>query len=292
MLTVLNSKLKRIFKLSEPINKSIAHVGAFDFPMSWEDWYRQVGEILNWKINFKLLKGDISSLHQLNSFDLVRLVPEQAQRVAPLFKASAPLISTMKYADIVYKKKASLWPHISHKEAVHSVILDKYPKLNTKGAGLIVGESPQAIVAARTLVELGIKHITFVLDNVTETDSFLQVVGQSLFEVHLEVIQKDQVILLPGIYSVMICYYDLKEEKELLEGLLFFSYLMHGGLIIMNTTMDLAPLREEASAIGAKVVDSVMLQVHDELMALRTIVPLHQDIKKRLEEIIPADRFL
>lgn len=267
-----------------PSNYRLCHAGDIPFIKPWKDWYGLLGRALGVQFDWQELSAEAVNTENFKTFDLIRINTELAPQASALFNATSPFLTELQYVDLITRKNTTIWPHLLHKEAMQSVILSKHPQLNTKGAGLIVGESAQAILGGRTLVELGIKHITFVLEDLSIATEFIRKASQSLFEVQFEVVSKDQVILLPGIYSVVACYRDLSHEPSLMEGLLYFSYLIHGGLVIMNAPMELKALREEASAINANVIDFPTIQFHEAIMAINKIIPIKQEVVSQFEQ--------
>ncbi len=262
---------------------SILHIGEIGFPIPWEQWNSKIESTLNCSFKTDVVDDLSGGTPLLKKYSFTRLSRGWAGEAYSLFKASSPLVTQVHYIDFIYNKNGSLWPHLLHKDAIHSVILERQPYMNIKGAGLVVGVSQEAILAAFVLVELGIKQITFVIENEEAGGPLLNLLKQSLFEVRFDVISKHKVILLPGIYSVIVCYEDLREQTELVTALLYFNYLERGGLVInAGTQLEKVPLMEEALAIGAKVVDISEVQIHEELMAIRKVIPLSESVLKKL----------
>lgn len=269
--------------MSENHECSVLHVGKVDFPIPWEDWKSILESNLNWRFKIDSVDEIHGGMDQFKSYRVTRLSRQWATAAYSLFKANAPVIHHVHYIDCIWNNGGILWPQLIHKDAIHSVILERQPYLNIKGAGLIVGMSQESILAAFVLVELGIKQITFVTEDEEASESVITLLKQSMFEVAFEVITSDKVILLPGIYSVIICYEDLRERADLLTSLLYFNYLERGGLVVnAGTILEKVPLMEEALAIGAKVVDISEVQIHEEMMALRKVMPLGQQVQQKL----------
>ncbi len=257
--------------------------------MAWDQWYQKVSELIGRSINYEVqnqmsaprknekigghgFSAQLRESRVFDGFDLVRLSQSEAKGAYPLLLAASPLISALETVDLFYKKNGAFWPHLNFKEGIHSTILQHHPYLNTKGSGLVVGSSVEAIQAIFTLVELGLKHITLVTENNSRSFALQEFVRSSLFQIKFEVITKEKVILLPGIYSVMVCCEDLRGNTALLTALLYFNYLERGGLIF-NTLypLEMMPLIEEALAIGAKCIDLPIVQINEAVMALQKI---------------------
>jgi len=293
-----------MFKLSERPKIHILHIGEFSFFMPWEQWYSKVEEVCRCKIQYAVKEqienksADIPAskvkenllqnknlIKIFEGYDLVRFDRNWSQEVFNLVIVAPPLITVLQSIDLIYKKKGSFWPQLNFKDGVHSAILQNKPYLNTNGAGLIVGSSTDAIQVAYVLAELGIKQITFVVESDNIRSPLLELMKNSLFQINFEVITKEKIILLPGIYSVMICCEDLKHNSDLLTALLYFNYLERGGLILNPVyTLDKVPLMEEALAIGATCVDLPQIQLHEEVVALQKLGLLAID---RLFQIKP-----
>lgn len=255
----------------------ILRVGSIGFPLALNKWYAEVEVSSRWKVEFHETENFVNDIGFLKGFDLIRMSRSWARDASTLFAAAAPLITQTKFVDLIFKKNGILWPYLAHKDAIHSIVLERYPYLNTKSAGLLIGLTTESILSAACLVELGLKHITFVVEDEERDSTILKQLEKSLFEVRLEMISKDKVILLPGIYSVVICYEDLRTQAELLTALLYFNYLERGGLVINAAApLEKLPLMEEAFAIGAKVVDLHEVQIHEELVSLQKVIPLSQ----------------
>lgn len=266
-------------------------MGELSFFMPWEQWYTKVSDLSGWSITYELynqsqasdfFEGEkIGSMKHdetknkktlFDGYDLIRFDRDWAAEAFHLVAAAPPLITILETVDLLYKKRGILWPHLNFKDAIHSTILQNHPYLNTKGSGLIIGDSVEAIQVAHVLVALGLKHITFVVESEAIGSPFLELMKNSLFQTHFEVIIKEKIILLPGIYSVMVCCKDLRDNHALLTSLLYFNYLERGGMIL-NCVYPLGsvPLMEEGLAIGAKSVDLPMVQTHEAVMSLQKL---------------------
>jgi len=257
--------------------------------MPWEKWYAKVEEVCGCTIQYenqsqieifpeeemneKLRHFQNNKLIKIfENYNLIRFDQSWSTEVFSLFTATPPLITVLQTVDLIYKKNETLWPHLNFKDGLHSSILQKQPYLNTKGSGLIVGSTVEAIQSAFVLSELGIKQITFVVENSVIGTPLLELMKSSLFQINFDVITKEKIILLPGVYSIMICCEDLKSNPDLLTALLYFNYLERGGVILNPIfTLDKVPLIEEALAIGATCVDLPQIQIHEEVMALQKI---------------------
>lgn len=277
--------------MSEKAKLKVLHMGELSFFMPWEKWYSKVGEIYGCPITIDIYnQNELSDFSEgekigrmrhvesqnkknlFDNYDLIRFDRDWAVEAFHLVTAAPPLITTLQTVDLLYKKRGVLWPHLNFKEAIHSTILQSHPYLNTKGAGLIVGDSVEAIQVAYVLVELGLKHITFVVESEAVGSPFLELMKNSLFQIHFEVITKEKIILLPGIYSVMVCCKDLRDNAALLTSILYFNYLERGGLILNCVyPLDTVPLTEEALAIGAQCVSLPMIQIHEAVMAVQKL---------------------
>lgn len=277
--------------MSEKVKFKVLHMGDLSFFMPWDQWYARVGKIYGCSIDFEVHDPSQSSdfsedekigrmrhvesqnkKNRFNDYDLIRFDRDWTEEAFHLVTAAPPLITVLQTVDLFYKKRGILWPHLNFKEAVHSTILQSHPYLNTKGSGLIIGDSVEAIQAAYVLVELGLKHITFVVESDEIGSPFLELMKNSLFQIHFEVITKEKIILLPGIYSVMVCCKDLRDNANLLTAILYFNYLERGGLILNCVyPLDGVPLTEEALAIGAQCVSIPLVQIHEAVMAVQKL---------------------
>jgi hypothetical protein len=264
-------------------NAKVLHVGDILFPVAWQDWYAEVEKIQGCRLEVETVADFACGQAGLKPFLFTRVSSRWAPEVAKSFLASSHTINQIHFVDMVYKKNGNLWPYLLHKDAIHSVILARQPYLNIKGGGLIVGMTAEAILAAYVLVELGIRQITFVVESEKASEATINLLKRSIFEVRIEAISKDKVILLPGVYSVVICYEDLRKQAELVTALLYFNYLERGGIVLnVGMALDKIPLLEEASAIGANTVDLIEIQVHAELMALAKVLPMSQEVSLKL----------
>lgn len=258
--------------------------------MPWREWYKKVEQVTHHAVEY-YLRSDPSALSEEEiksssietrkgtalhpmflDYDLIRFERSWGGEAFHMVQAAPPLMTSLQSVDMIYKKNETFWPSLSFKEGVHSAILITQPYLNTKGAGLIVGSSAEAIQSAYVLVELGLKQITFVVENDIINTTFLDSMKRSLFQVKLEAVTREKIILLPGAYSVMICCEDLRVRPDLLTALLYFNYLERGG-VILNAVfpLDQVPLQEEALAIGAKFIGMPELQRHEEIIALQKL---------------------
>ncbi len=259
----------------ENLEIKVLHIGELPFPLPWEEWYSKIEKAFHVKVSFEKrdhLSGDKKSIE---GYHLVRLSPSFVHEAYLLFSATPPLLSILQSVDFIYKKDHQLWPQLLFKEGLHSAILMKHPTLNIKGAGLIIGSSTEAVQAVFVLVELGLSQVTMVVEDEKQIIEIKKLLRQALFQVKFEFITREKVILLPGIYSVIICCEDLKNKQDLFTSILYFNYLEKKGLVInAGAPLEKLPLVEEAQAIGATTVDIPELQIHQEVRALQKVLPI------------------
>lgn len=279
-----------MFSLPGRAKLKVLHVGEIPFFMPWREWYKKVEQVSHHTVDYHqrsnpvaLSEEEINSLSKDSTreaaphplfldYDLIRFERNWGVEAFHMVQATPPLMTSLQIVDMIYKKNGTFWPHLSFKDGIHSAILSTQPYLNTKGAGLIVGSSVEAIQTAYVLVELGLKQITFVVENDNINVNFLESMRRSLFQIKFEAITKEKIILLPGAYSAMICCEDLRARPELLTAILYFNYLERGGLILNAVfPLDQVPLQEEALAIGAKYIGLSDLQRHEEIVALQKL---------------------
>lgn len=261
----------------------LLHIGKFNFPIPWESWYSKVEEVLNCKIQLEVREQLTDDLMQFKGFNAIRIESSWTHEAFQLFSAVPTFVSILESIDFIYLKENGLWPDLIFREGLHSVILSMHPSLNIKGAGLIVGISKEAIQAALVLIELGISQVTFVVEDETQGNSIKKLLNQFFFKIRIDAITKEKVILLPGVYSILICCENLQDKQELLTSILYFNYLDKNGLVVNAAiTSDKKPLIIEAKAIGSKTIDLSDLQFHQEIKALQKVIPISSNLLSKL----------
>lgn len=261
--------------LSENRDIKILHVGNLSFPMNWKEWYSVVEKAFQRKIILEEQETIGGIQGALDEYDLIKLSSRFFYEASLLFSAVPPLLSLIQSVDLVFKKDHQLWPHLIFKEGLHSSILMRHPSLNIKGGGLIIGGSSEALQSAFVLAELGLSQITLVVEDEKQGESIKKLLTQALFQIQIEIITREKVILLPGVYSVLVCCEDLKNKQDLLTSILYFNYLEKTGLVVnAGASLEKLPLVEEAQAIGATVIDITELQIHREVRSLQKIMTI------------------
>lgn len=266
----------------------VLHVGDIDFPIPWGRWYGEIEKISGTKIYREHQLEASCEPKELQKYKMIRVHRSFGHEMFSKISVCTQLISSLEYIDFIYEKNGALWPHLLVKDYIHSLIIDAQPFANSKGSALIIGATDEAILSAHALYEMGLKHITFVTDSPDLGDRVLKTLGAHLFDMKVEVIPVQKVILLSGVYSLLLCFENLATNQELLTALLYFNYLSHNGLIInLGYSLDKTLLLEEAMAINAKVVGLPEVQFHQEMAALRKILRIADVDYRHLRRLMP-----
>jgi hypothetical protein len=265
----------------------ILHIGSLGFPIAWEEWYKFLEQVNGITIRHEVHDHFPAEIKALSQYDIVRTNRSLAREAYEFFPASNVLINQVQYVDLVYKKNGALWPFVSMKDMIHSMVVNYQPFINEKGAGLIVGINPEAIACAYGLIERGFRHITFVVNDPDSHGELLAQLKQSLFDIKIEFINREKMILLSGIYSMIVCFEDIVSQLDLQTAILYFNYLFRGGLIInAGYPIDKTPLLEEANAIKAKVVDLPEVQFYQEMAALQKVLVIDEISFQNFHQVV------
>lgn len=272
--------------MSEKNEQKILHLGEIGFPIAWEDWYAGVEKVCGLKIQAEAKTEFLAAKDNYADYLYIRINPSFGSKAFKVFPASNPMIQQIQYVDLFFRKNGVLWPHLLLKDTVHSLVVQNQSSVNHRGSVLIVGSGAEAIASCFALVEMGYRHLTLVIEESSQQRETLELLGKALFDVTVDTLDRENLIHLSGVYSLLLCFEDLVAQAELQTALLYFNYLIRGGLIInFRTSIQETAFYEEALAIRAKVLDLADVQVHQEIGALRKVTSLSEHATKTLYQL-------
>jgi hypothetical protein len=237
----------------------------------WKNFLKSLG------IEFRYESSEeIPDLHKSN-FQGIRFSEAFVSEVYHKAKGVSPLMVQLQAVDFLYIRNKEYWPKLVMREGLHSAILHKHSQLSAREGGLIVGSGTEAKMVASILIELGFRHITFVENDSNIPKNFIEELKLNYFQINIEVIGPDKVILLPGIYSVIVNTWDNVTGSDLLTDLLYFNYLKEPGLVInLKKIEGQDSLIEEAQAINEKTIQRKEIDIFIELNSIRPFVELNE----------------
>jgi hypothetical protein len=234
-------------------------ISKYDFIPRFEYLSEFLSSQLSFPNEFQVLDCDPQEFSE----KLVEWQSEFAQlRVGPPFGAilaadldrSNALTLSLKTADCSHQIDNRWWPRSLLEEGLLRAIIRSKLEINIHSKAMIIGTGTSAKAAILPLIKLGFNKFSF-----TETDTdtgyaFVQNMRQRIFNVEFDFIERRDISLLPGSYSMVVNTTPDMKENVLLDDLSFFNYLKAGGVAI-----DLSVHKKETKFVSNALLASAQV---------------------------------
>jgi shikimate 5-dehydrogenase len=186
----------------------------------------------------------------LNHYDGIRIGRGLGEVVVGQFVNHTLMVDRIRAADALLKINGKWWPRSNAVDGFARVLAHVGERFDLDSRVLIVGAGAAARVAITSLTRLGFKH--FVISNIDDNvvQNLIAEMGRNLLGIKLEMVSKDQLILLPGTHGVIVNTTPLTQDNPMLNELYYFNFFKKGGVAV---DFSISPV-ETPLLIGAKDV--------------------------------------
>jgi hypothetical protein len=158
------------------------------------------------------------------------------------------------------------------REALHELIVEKAPNLDTHAKAYVTGADASMRVALSVLVQLGYRHINIVHDEVEMIEGIISELKRFYFGVQLYSLKNMDLTLQPNNGSILINTVQLDNQPDLLQDLSYLNFIYGSGLIVETNTFPLGhSLIDEAKNVGLTVLSGAEVGGQVDWMFLRKL---------------------
>ncbi|MCB0363525.1 MAG: hypothetical protein KDD35_12425, partial [Bdellovibrionales bacterium] len=188
-------------------------------------------------------------------FQGIRIGSPFGELVTRSFVHEPAMMMSLGSADMLIKASGKWWTRSALFEAFHHLLSQYGDQLDCNASALIVGAGAAARIAVAALVKIGFKQFKVTNQFADQGLSLLAELKGTYFGVQFEFTPVNQLIMLPGLNSIVVNTTPIGPENELVHELLYFNFLASGGEVWDLTLAEKdTPLLMEARQIGTKTV--------------------------------------
>lgn len=144
------------------------------------------------------------------------------------FSSPPAILQVEKAVDTIIHFAGNSWPYFLFRSALKRIIVEQAKSLDTSQAALIIGSGPYARSMASVLIEMGFKKLNLIMPGPEDVAHY----KRAFFGVEITEFSKEQLVLQPGIHSVLVITQFFSEDDPYLNDILYFNYLKTQSLII------------------------------------------------------------
>lgn len=225
------------------------------------------------------------------AYDGIKIGRGMGEITLELFSRQSVVMSRVKAADCLVKLNGDWWPQSAAYEGMSYLLAGIGEKLDLNSSALIVGSGAAARVACASLAKIGFSSFGISDQSPEKVQKFIEDLSHIHLGVSFKVILKEELILLPGNYGVLINTTPFEPGNEMLEELYYFNFLKPGGVAIdfIITPIE-TPLLKEAEGIGALTVKGYQLSAYADVIWAKWFCGVDLDPEEyagRLKESLP-----
>ena len=202
--------------------------------------------------------------------DIIRVTNSFGHELLSFFDNQTSQVMVLGSADTIVKEKELVYL----RSAQYLCLLDLFQKkkfeVDVSKPGLVVGVGSLARYAISSLIQIGVNkiHITAEVDSASE--EFLKSVKKFNFDIHVEYIPKEKLLLQQANHSIVINTIESDEgTQELFEELYYFNYLNDNSIVWeLLLLAEESKFISEAKKLNLRTVDGINFCAETDLIWL------------------------
>ena len=224
-----------------------------------------------------------------NEFDQIRIGPPFGEIACEHHEMITSTMMTLKSADSLVKQENHWWLRSSSFHGIQEFLNRRGESVDLSGALLVVGSGAAARIACAAFVKLGFRQVSIASAFDEQGRAMIEDFKRFYFDVTFNFVPKDELVLLPGIYSVIINTTPYIKSNELLPELYFFNFLMRPGLVCdLSMIPPVTPLLQEAEAIQIPTLGGYQFASCSDLVWVNWITGQKLSVDKYMAQLKPA----
>ncbi|MEQ1664308.1 MAG: hypothetical protein ABL927_02915 [Bdellovibrionales bacterium] len=203
----------------------------------------------------------------IKKYDGIRIGRGLGEIILPYFVKRNVAVDQVRSADTILKLENNWWLRANVIDGFIRVLSRVGESFDLNSPVLVVGAGAAARSAITSLFMLGFNE--FVISNLDISKAEIMVT--SLRRINLgskmSVVAKDDLIHLPGVYSILVNTTPMTKDNSMLAELYYFNFFKAGGLAIDFSIAPVdTPLLEGAKEIGAKRIYGYQVAAQTDLL--------------------------
>jgi shikimate 5-dehydrogenase len=229
----------------------------------------------------------------LKEFHSIRVGRGLGEVTIPLFKNNSVFIDRLKAADSIIKWNNTWVLRSAAYEGFTKVCARVGNLFDLDSSVLVVGAGAAARLAISVLYRSGFKTFGISDQTTSKVEKMAAELKRLYFGAEFRPIPKDDLILLPGMFGVLVNTTPLVEGNEILDELSYFNFFKRNGVAIDFTIKPVdTPLLLEAVDVGATVVKGFEISTYTDIVWAEWFCGAKLDPKiygERLEKFLRSE---
>ena len=197
----------------------------------------------------------------------VRVGRGLGELILPLLTDHDGMVEKVRAADALVRQDGKWWLRANAVDGFRRVLVREGERLDLGSSVLVVGAGAAARVAITGLFMTGFKN--FVVSNLEEkrAHEMAQGLRKTHLGIHLEIVPKDGLILLPGVHGLLVNTTPMTKDNAMLEELYYFNFFKMGGVAVDFSISPVdTPLLLGAKDIGATCLFGYQISAQTDLI--------------------------
>jgi hypothetical protein len=205
--------------------------------------------------------------------DVFRFSIEYSEQMYENLKERPSVLQYEKSIDFMFKKNQKIWSTNIFRQGFLHAISHHCKSLDFWSPALILGTGPRIRAGISVLIELGYRKI-FIVDY-GGVSLNLESLKNNFLGVEFNSFSAENIVLQPGIFSIVLNAIEMQSSDALLADLLYFNYLRANGAVIQLANLQNEDqMLIEAKAITSKVLSLKEIGLHTEFSWIQKYLPL------------------
>ncbi len=176
---------------------------------------------------------------------LLKFLPQVSQR----------LLEVQCIDSIFQDEKKNIWPHCLAREALHELITQTAPHLDTSAAAYVTGSGPMMRVALAVAVQLGYRSVYVVMKSSEIVPTLESELKRLYFDTKISVMRNADLTLQKNNGSLLINTLEFAGHEELSEDISYLNFIFAGGLVVDTCRRQIKnSLLDEALHVGLQTI--------------------------------------
>lgn len=213
---------------------------------------------LNLSVEWKEIEGDPLAPREAG---VILVDPADSTDWLHRIKRFPQDIQRIEFVDSVWLEAGTYWPRAFYARTLTTLMTRFAKTLDTKAWAYVAGVGPWARLAVLLAFDLGFSRVRLVCHDPSAVQELIDKVGSFCFGIELEPLQTADLTLQPNNGSLLINCYDLLNDADMKQTLLYLNFIREPGLLVdLPFNFQAAPLIDEGKVVGYPTISSVQVR--------------------------------
>ncbi len=155
--------------------------------------------------------------------------------------------------DSIIRQNGTMWIRCFLREALHQLILERTPQLDTHSIAYVTGSDSTARLCIVVAVQMGFKKIVLISENQEEAQGIVNQLQKLFFSLEFTTLHENELTLQPNNGSLLLNTLSADGGSVVFEDLTYLNFLKKEGMVVDLPMGGLTnPLLEEAEHVGIR----------------------------------------